>query len=201
MGIINLMNTPVADFYSYYDIINPNTGQMGMYSEWKLRFSTPLKYALNPDADLQFHEEPQVAVLFKGGNSYNPSQTFPSNGATFDWFGAVEAKDGAEFIFRSNYIPLSCLNDYTFRFTAFETYDELWNMTPIGLKFRFNFSVISDPNAGEVLHIQTYPFTTNPVFDPNQIPPTFSAGCAGPSFFQHISPTELQSFCTNQSGL
>jgi len=200
MGIINLMNTPVGDMYSFYDIINPNTGQMQQYSEFKLRFSTPFKYALNPDADLAFFEEPQVAVLFKGANSYDPTQTSPMGGATFDWFGAVEAKDETGFIYRSNYIPISCLNDYTFRFTSAETWNELWYMTPFALKFRFNFSVVSNPSAQNVLHVQTYPIAFNTIYDPNQIPGTFSSGCYGASFFQQVSPSELTSICTNMSG-
>lgn len=202
MGIINFITSPRADIYEYYDFINPYTGAMQMYSTFKLRFTTPIKYALNPDAGLTLAEEPQIAILFVGSNTYNPSQTYPGPGTTFDNFGHVETMTSGGIIFRSSYFPISCLNDQTFSFESIEDYaGGFWNVAPYGIKIRYNFSVTGNPAAQNVLYQQVYQsIKFNPVYDPSQIPNTGSQGCFGPSFFQPISQTELTTFCTNPSG-
>jgi hypothetical protein len=199
MGVVNLITSPRADFYDYFDIIDPNTGGLGMYRTWKLKFTTPIKYALNPDADLFFYEEPQIAVLFKG--------KLPNPSMQLDFFGQLETQaDDGSFIVRSQYTPFSCLNDYTFSFTSRELVAnqfgyEYGEIEPYAIKIRYNFGITSNPAAQNVLYQQVYEgIRLNMVSDPSLIPNSFVQGCIGPSFFTQISPSDLNTFCTSTTG-
>lgn len=188
LGVFNFINSPKGTYADYA----PERG--GSYYKFKL--TEPMKWVLNPAADLQL-QDAQVAYVadfnIPGGNTTNTNPP-ASVGQGFDFLEGKNAENN-HWTYRTDYVDINCLSTnslFNFGYTASQIKFPYNNK--VYLKFLFNFKRISNPAAQNVLLILKYPITWGPgsltgvPFNP--------ASCIGGAISQANS-AEINNFCSS----